>query len=115
MGVPVTLVDSEAVVGFNRMRMQTLLGNGKKREGVRFGLKITDIPKSSGVPVGAVSPGLSGEKAGLKEGDIITEINTNHVGKVADAEKALSGIKSGDIVTIGFTRNGKNRKFEIVV
>jgi glutaredoxin 3 len=124
MGVPVIVVDGEAVIGFDRVRLQTLLaGNGNRRGRIRFGLKIADAAASkkngasavSGALVGAVSSGLPGEKAGLKAGDIITEINRGRIGKVADAEKVLAGLKSGDIVTIRFTRNGENRKSEIVV
>jgi len=115
MGVPVIVVDGEAVIGFDRMRLQTLLGNGNHRKPVRFGLKIADAPAVSGVLVGAVSPGLPGEKTGLKAGDIITEINAGRIGKTADAEKALTGLKPGAVVTIRFKRNGENRKSEIVV
>ncbi len=122
MGVPVIVIEGEAVIGFDRVRLQALLGNGKKGKGVRFGLKIADAAASkkngaavTGVLIGAVSPGLPGEKAGLKAGDIITGVNAGRIGKAADAEKALAGLKSGDIVTIRFTRNGENRKSEIVV
>ncbi len=114
MGVPVIVVDGEAVIGFDRVRLQTLLGDGNRRKPVRFGLKITDAAAVSGALVGAVSPGLPGEKAGLKAGDIITDINAGRIGSAADTERVLAGLKYGDIVTIRFLRNGKNRKSEIV-
>jgi S1-C subfamily serine protease len=123
MGVPVIVINGEAIVGFDRARIQELVSaNGSKH--VHFGLKIADAMNTAqqmgvtpvpGAIIGEVSTGLSGEKAGLKPADIITEINGTKIGGVADMEKALAGLKSGDIVTILFLRAGEKRKSEIVV
>lgn len=123
MGVPVIIINGEAIVGFNRARIQELVSaNGAKH--VHFGLKIADAINTAqqmgvtpvpGAIIGEVSPGLSGEKAGLKPADIITEINGTKIGGVTDMEKALAGLKPGDIITILFLRAGEKRKSEIVV
>ncbi len=126
MGVPVIVIDGEAIIGFDRQRIQELLaagpssGNGKR---VRFGLKIADAQKIApptgavavtGAIIGEVSPGFLGEKAGLKTGDIITQLNRQPVAGAADMEHALAGIKPGDIVAILFLRGGETRKSEII-
>jgi S1-C subfamily serine protease len=122
--VPVIVVDGQVVIGFDRARLQSLLAGGNARKPPRFGLKVASAsrvaPKTGATPVsgafiGGVSPGSLGEKAGLKTGDIITEINTRRINGMADMEQALAGLKTSGIVTIRFLRGGETRKSEIVV
>jgi len=124
MGVPVIIIDGEAVVGFDRPRLQELLSHAGERKPLRFGLKIADADKVAqkqgeipvfGAVIGEVAPGSLGEKVGLMAGDIITMINVWRVSNAGDFQKALSGLKSGDIVTLLFLRGSENRKSEIVV
>lgn len=124
MGVPVITVDDEVVIGFDRGRLQALLAAGNNRKPPRFGLKIADAHKVSvkagqapvsGAIIGSVSPGAPGEKAGLKPGDIVTEINKKRIGSVTDMERALAGLRPGGIVSILFLRDGNTRKSEIVL
>jgi S1-C subfamily serine protease len=125
MGVPVIVIGDEAIVGFDRARIQALVSAGAgAQKPVRFGLKIADAdkvaPQMGAIPVpgaiiGEVSPDFLGEKAGLKEGDIITGINGDSVKSAADMERALAGLKPGNIVTILFLRAGETRKSEIVI
>jgi len=127
MGVPVIVIDGEAIIGFDRGRIQELIaagaasGGGKK---VRFGLKIADARKVvpppgslavSGAVVGEVTAGFAGERAGLKPGDIVTRINRRDITGAADMEYALADVKPGDIVTIMFLRGAEARKSEIVI
>ncbi|MBN1161909.1 MAG: PDZ domain-containing protein [Dehalococcoidales bacterium] len=125
MGVPVIVIDNQPVIGFDRNRIRQLLasGNGSKKS-VRFGLKIADALKvapqmglapTPGVIIGGVTPGLLGEKAGLKPGDIVTGLNGGSIKSAADMEKFLAAVKQGNIITINFLRDGKTRKSEIVV
>jgi S1-C subfamily serine protease len=120
MGVPVTIIDGQVVVGFDRGRLQALLSAGK----VHFGLKVADAGriarKQEAVPVfgalvGEVTPGSLGEKAGLNPGDIITEISGRRISNAADVEKALAELKPGIIVAILFLRGSDTRKSEIVI
>ena len=125
MGVPVIVIGGEAIIGFDRNRIRELLTSGDaSQKPVRFGLKIADALKTAaqiglapvpGAIIGEVSPGFLGEKAGLKQGDIITGISGTRVDGAADMERVLSGLKPGDIVTILFLRGGETRKSEIVV
>jgi S1-C subfamily serine protease len=124
MGVPVIVIDGQAVIGFDRARIQELIAGGNGNKPLRFGLKIADAdkvaPKTGAAPVsgaiiGEVSRGFLGEKAGLKEGDIITAINGGRINNAADMERVLAGLKPGNIVTILFLRSGETRKSEIVI
>ena len=120
MGVPVTVIDGQVVVGFDRGRLQALLAGGK----IHFGLKVADAdriaPKQGAVPVfgaviGEVNSGSLGEKAGLKSGDIITEISGRRISRAADVAPALGELKPGSIMTVLFLRGNDNRKSEIVI
>jgi serine protease DegQ len=125
MGVPVIVIDGQAIVGFDRNRIQELVSAGTGAPAkIRFGLKIADASANApqmgvyvtpGAIIGEVSSGLSGEKAGLKPGDIITEINGKKIATTADMESALAGLQSGNIVTILFLRAGHTKKSEIIV
>lgn len=119
MGVPVIVINGQAVIGFDRARLQELLTAGAKQPSpMRFGLKIADAAKSglqTGALVGAVSPDLLGEKAGLKEGDIITGISGIRIESVADVERVMAGLKTGNIVTILFWRGNEQKQSEIVI
>ena len=120
MGVPVTVIDGQVVVGFDRARLQALLAGGK----VRFGIKVADADriaqKQGAIPIfgaiiGEVARGSLGEKAGLNPGDIITEISGRRISNAADVEKALGELKPGSIMAILFLRGSETRKSEIVV
>jgi S1-C subfamily serine protease len=125
MGVPVITIDGEIIIGFDRARIQALLETAKTAPPkIRFGLKIADAQKITpptgavaitGAIIGEVAPGALGEKAGLKAGDIVTQINLQYVTGAADMEHALAGLKQGDIVAIQFMRGGQPRKSEIVI
>jgi S1-C subfamily serine protease len=124
MGVPVIIINGQAVVGFDRNRIRELLAAAPSVPPVHFGLKIADasaaaqpmgVSPAPGAIIGEVSPGLLGERAGLKPGDIVTEISGRKVTGAADMEGVLAGLKSGDIVTILFLRAGETRKSEIIV
>jgi len=118
MGVPVIVVDGQVIIGFDRARLQALLAGGNGHRRLSFGLKIADAGAKArpvGALVGAVAPGSLGEKAGLKAGDIVTDINTRRVSNAVEMEKALAGLKPGGIMTVLFRRGDKPRKSEIVL
>lgn len=58
---------------------------------------------------GAVAPGSPAEKAGLKDGDIITKINSKTVGKDGSLSSILGEYRPGDKVTITYLRDGKEQ------
>jgi len=120
MGVPVTIIDGQVVVGFDRGRFQELLAGGK----IHFGLKVADADriaqKQGAIPVfgalvGEVARGSLGEKAGLNPGDIITEISGRRISNAADVAMVLADLKPGSVMTVLFLRDDSTRKSEIVV
>jgi len=122
MGVPVIVVDSQVVIGFDRARLETLLSNRDKGQRPHFGLKIADASKAAARPglapvpgalVGGVAASSLGAKAGLGEGDIITGVNSQPIGNAGDLERAFSTLAYGDRVGIVFIRGQETRKTEI--
>lgn len=124
MGVPVIVVDGQAIVGFDRQRLEQLIVGVGGSNRPRFGLKVADASKVAkkvgGLPVfgalvGAVAPGSPGERAGIKEGDIITEINMRPIRGADDLEKALANLRAGGRVTIILQRGQQDMKAEVVI
>ena len=124
MGVPVIVVDGQIIVGFDRPRLEQLLGKGSGDNRPRFGLKVADASKVTrkmgGLPVfgalvGSVAPGSPGERAGIKEGDIVTEINMRPIRGADDLEKALANLRLGGRVTIILQRGQQELQSEVVI
>ena len=124
MGVPVIVVDGQVVVGFDRQKLEQLLAKGGSDNRPRFGLKVADASKIArkmgGLPVfgalvGAVAPSSPGERAGIKEGDIVTEINMRPIRGADDLEKALANLHLGARVTIILQRGQQTLRTEIVI
>jgi S1-C subfamily serine protease len=123
LGVPVTVIDGQVVVGFNKPHLEQLLASsGGQRP--HLGLKVADAskvaPKVGGVPVfgalvGAVAPGSLGERAGLQAGDIITELNLRPIRGADDLERAMGELTPGSRATIVFLRGEETLRAEIVV
>lgn len=124
MGVPVIVVDGQVIVGFERERLEQLIGRGGGDNRPRFGLKVADASKITrkmgGLPVfgalvGSVSPGSPAERAGIKEGDIITEINMRPIRGADDLEKSLSNLRSGARAAIILQRGQQSLRAEVVI
>ncbi|MFA5367881.1 MAG: Uxx-star family glutaredoxin-like (seleno)protein [Dehalococcoidia bacterium] len=124
MGVPVIVVDGQAIVGFDRQRLEQLIAGGGGSNRPRFGLKVADASKVAkkvgGLPVfgalvGAVAAGSPGERAGIKEGDIITEINMRPIRGADDLEKVLANLRVGGRVIIILQRGQQELRAEVVI
>ena len=124
MGVPVIVIDGQVVIGFDRPRLEQLLAGGSGGQRPHFGLKVADASRIAqkvggvaiaGAFVGAVAPSSLGEKAGLRSGDIITEVNLRPIRNADDLEQTLSGLMAGSRVSIVFTRGEETLRSEIVI
>lgn len=124
MGVPVTIIGDQVVVGFDRARLEQLLTERSDGRRSHFGLKVADASRigakmgllpTRGGYVGRVAPASPGERAGLRMGDIITEINLRRIHNADDVEKVLAKVGAGDGVMFVFLRGRETLKSEIVV
>ncbi|MFI8684795.1 S1C family serine protease [Rossellomorea sp. NPDC077527] len=71
---------------------------------------LPNLPQSveAGVIVANIDPTSAAADAGIKEGDVITELNGESVGSVADLRRQLYGdLKVGDKITLKIFRDGK--------
>ena len=123
LGVPVTVIDGQVVVGFNRPLLEQLLASGGGQR-PHLGLKVADAskvaPRTGGVPVlgalvGAVASASPGERAGLRNGDIITELNLRPIRGVDDLERAMGELTPGGRATIVYLRGQETLRAEIAV
>lgn len=62
----------------------------------------------AGILVDSILPNSTLASAGLKKGDVLTEINGKTIKKIADYNTAASTIRSGDKVNIRYQREGSN-------
>jgi glutaredoxin-like YruB-family protein len=124
MGVPVIVVNGEAIIGFNQTRLQQLLAGANNGKRPRIGLKVTDAgriarkkgePPVFGAAVGSVAPSSPGEHAGIRAGDIITSVNNKRINNVAELEEVLGKLTAGSSVSVTFYRGEKAIKSEITV
>jgi S1-C subfamily serine protease len=129
-GVPVIVVDGQPVVGFDRPRLEQLIGSaagrpvGRSGARVQFGASIADaasiMRKQGRIPifgayVGRVSPGSPAARVGLQAGDIITELNLRPVTKADDVSAALAGLSPGGRVVVVYTRGDRPYRAETAV
>jgi glutaredoxin 3 len=116
MGVPVTIIDGQVVVGFDRGRLELLTAQKQAGQRPPFGASIADAGKITaerglgvtiGAYVGGVRPGSVAQKIGLAPGDIISELNMRRIGNADDLENALSSLSSGSRISLVFLRGNK--------
>ncbi len=69
---------------------------------------------SGGVRVDGVSEGRAAQKAGLKAGDIVTQLGDYKVSSVESYMQALSKFKKGDSTKVVVKRGAEELKFDIV-
>ena len=101
MGVPVTIINGQTVIGFDRGRLEQLLTKTQTSQRPPFGASIADASKITakqgsgiilGAYVGSVRPGSVAERIGLVSGDTITNLNLRHIANASDLEHALSNL-----------------------
>jgi S1-C subfamily serine protease len=110
-------------VGFDRPRLEQLLAKGNHRGRSAFGLRVTDASRAtehggnhrSGAYVDGVTPGYPGDKAGLKKGDIITQVNSRLIGSAVDLADTLADLSSGSEAVIRFSRGGNYIKSKVPI
>jgi Do/DeqQ family serine protease len=99
--------------------MDQLVKNGKVRRG-QLGISVSRVtsdlaaslgmPDAKGVIVNSVRSGSAAEKAGLRQGDVITAINDNPVSDTNAFRNRVAGNGPGTEVTLTIMRDNREQK-----
>ncbi len=81
----------------------------------RIGLQIQDIEEGKGVKIKEVDEDSPASKAGIKEGDVITQVNGKDVTGVDELRNAIKDLREGDAVKFTYKRDGKNQTADIKI
>lgn len=81
----------------------------------RIGLQIQDVEEGKGVRVKGVDSESPASKAGIKDGDVITQANGKDVAGVDELRNAIKELKEGDTVKLNYKRAGKNQTADIKI
>jgi len=113
MGVPVIIIDGQAVIGFDRGRLEQILSGRQTNARPALGASIADAGRITakmgtgvilGAYIGSVRPNSIAARTGLTAGDIITEINLKPVANAADLEQSLLKFNRGSKFTINLDK-----------
>jgi putative serine protease PepD len=85
------------------------LRNGQKVSHPLLGVQVTENTNGGGALVSGVTSGSPAAKAGLQQGDVITQIDSQAVRDSDALVSAVQGHKVGDEVQITYTRNGQQK------
>ncbi len=112
-------------INMARRVMQSLISGGKVSRGYLGIFNPQDItpelagefnlPDQSGALVGDVTTNTPAQKAGLKSGDVITDINGNKITDANTLRLVVSGMAPGTQVTVKFYRDGHVRTVSLAL
>lgn len=71
------------------------------------------LPTASGALIQEVTPGFPADKAGLRHGDVVTEVNGQKVQSASSLRYLISRAAPGSVVTLKVIRNGKPQQFDV--
>ncbi|WP_036323161.1 S1C family serine protease [Microbispora sp. ATCC PTA-5024] len=87
---------------------QQLIKTGKVSHAF-LGVSVADATgDTSGAVISSITAGSPADKAGLKEGDLVTKINDTQVDGAEALVGAIRSARPGDKVTIVYTRDGRS-------
>ena len=92
--------------------LNNLFGNIEKP---KLGISVEDIEENEGVKISSVSENSPAAKAGLKEDDIITDVNDKKVKDVDGIKPIIKGATEGTVFKFNITRNGKKTMIEVKI
>jgi serine protease Do len=81
----------------------------------KLGLQVEDLEQGKGVKVKDVDEDSPASKAGLKEGDVITEVNGKDVAGVDEIRTAIRDVKDGDTVRLKYKRGNNTQTVEVKI
>ena len=86
----------------NKMRGYNTHNNGKR---AKLGIQMEKC--DNGVKIQSVTPNSAAEKAGLKDGDIITRVNNETITGEVQLSNIITSLKPNDVVSVDYLRNNK--------
>ena len=114
-GVPVTVIDGQVVLGADMQRIDQLLALRASRP-PRLGVAIAAAERigakkglqlPAGAYVGRVTPNSAGALAGLRVGDVITQLAGQTVGSDQDVHAILGKTRYGQTIDVLVWRSGQ--------
>ena len=81
----------------------------------KLGLSVQDTDDGKGVKVIEVDDESNAEKAGIKEDDVITEVDGKAVNSADEVAKIIKDNKDKNSVMVKLTRNGKTQNIEVKI
>ncbi|ANQ86836.1 DegQ family serine endoprotease [Azoarcus olearius] len=101
-----------------------IVAHGKVTRG-RIGVAVQDVNQAlaesfglksaGGALISSVEPGAPGDKAGLKVGDVIIELNGEKIVNSADLPPRVAAVRPGNTVRMKVWRKGESRDLEVKV
>lgn len=90
MGVPVTQIGGELVIGFDRARLAQIIAGLRAAAPPQpsLGAAVKDAP-AGGALVGSVRPGSPADRAGLQPGDVIMHVDDHTVSNADSLARAI--------------------------
>jgi M6 family metalloprotease-like protein len=89
--------------------------SGSASQRAILGVRVGEPVESGGVPIQQITPGSAAEKAGLKAGDLILEVDGHPMSSASSLSEALAARKPGDVVTLDVKRDGKEEELKIAL
>jgi len=87
--------------------------NGYGNDKPRLGVQVQDTEEGKGVKVLEVEDEEAADKAGLKEDDIVTQVNGKNITSVDDVKEIMKTAKKGDTLKVTFLRDNKTQTANI--
>lgn len=81
----------------------------------RIGLQIQDVEEGKGVTVKDVDEDSPASKAGIKEGDVITQVNGKEITGVDELRNEIKDVKEGDAVKFTYKRGNKTQTADLKI
>src|SRR5580700_12087248 len=107
-----------------RWVMDSLVQNGRVERGF-MGVMIQNLTpdlatafkldRTTGALVGDVSPGSPADKAGIKSGDVITQLNGQPIEDASQLKLRVAESSPGSKVQFGVNRNGEVKTFDVTL
>jgi len=107
-----------------RWVMDSLVKNGKVERGL-LGVMIQNVTpdlakalkldRATGALVGDVTPGSPADKAGLKSGDVITQLNGQPIEDTSQLKLRVTETTPGSQVHLVVNRNGESKAFDVTL